>query len=175
MSSNKSKFNSKYQQGVYTLINPQKYIGNPVDIKFRSSWEQAFCRYLDTNDKIIKWTSEQPVITYSDLHGKVHRYFPDFYYEMLRNGDSNNYERVIVEIKPSSELEPPRKPLNETAKALENYEYAVRTHIKNKLKWATASEYAEKNGMRFIIITEVILIKQGLIPPKATYKKRRTR
>ena len=105
------------------------------------------------------------------MRGKVHRYFPDFYYEMLRNGDADNYERVIVEIKPTTELEPPRKPLNETGKALENYEYAVRTHIKNKLKWSAASEYANKMGMKFVIITEDRLIREGLIPPKRNYKK----
>lgn len=170
MSSNKSKWNSKYNQGIYNLLHPEKYIGNPLDIKFRSSWEGAFCRYLDTNERIIKWGCEQPVITYSDLRGKVHRYFPDFYYEMLRNGDSNDYLRVIVEIKPSSELVPPIKPLNETAKALQNYEYAVRTHIKNKLKWSAAEDYARKTGMEFVIITEDRLVKQGLIPPK-NYKK----
>lgn len=171
MSSNKSKFNSKYQQGVYTLINPQKYIGNPLDIKFRSSWEQSFCRYLDTNDKIIKWTSEQPVITYFDSNNKPHRYFPDFYFEMLKNDDSMDYKRIIVEIKPSTELEPPKKPQNETGKALENYEYALRTYIKNKTKWSYAVDYANKNNMEFIIITEQRLIKEGLIPPKSTYKK----
>ena len=172
MSSNKSKFNPKYNQGVYNLIHPEKYIGNPLDIKFRSSWELAFCRYLDTNDKIIKWTSEQPVITYSDLRGKVHRYFPDFYFESLKNGDCMDLKRVIVEIKPASELNPPTRPLNETAKALQNYEYAVRMHIRNKLKWSASIDFAAKNGMEFVIITEDLLIKQGLIPPKSTYKKR---
>ena len=91
---------------------------------------------------------------------------------MSKNGNPNEYERVIVEIKPSTELFPPTRPLNETAKALENYEYAVRTHIKNKLKWSASEDYAKTNGMKFIIITEKRLIKEGLIPPKTTYKKR---
>ncbi len=172
MSSNKSKWNSKYKQGLYTLLNPDKYIGNPIDIKFRSSWEQAFCRYLDTNDKIIRWAVEQPIITYQDLRNHTHRYFPDFYYELMKNGDPQNSVRVIVEIKPAIELNPPEKPKNETGKALENYEYAIRTHIKNKLKWNAAEEFAKKNGMEFVIITEDRLIKEGLIPPKNSYKKR---
>jgi c-di-GMP-related signal transduction protein len=154
------------------LIHPEKYIGNPLDIKFRSSWEAAFCRYLDMNDKIIKWTSEQPVITYLDLRGKSHRYFVDFYYEIIKNNDSSQLERIMVEIKPAAELIPPVRPLNETGKALENYEFAVRTHIKNKIKWANAFEYAQKNGMKFVIITEDRLIKEGLIPAKKTYKKK---
>ena len=172
MSSNKSKWNSAYKQGFYNLINPEKFIGNPIDIKFRSSWEYAFCKYLDLNDKVIKWGCEQPIITYSDLRGRVHRYYPDFFYQVMRNGETTELEKVIVEIKPASELIPPIKPLNETGKALENYEYAVRTHIKNKLKWSATEEYARKMGMKFVIITEDRLIKEGLLPPKTTYKKK---
>ncbi len=172
MSSNKSKFNAKYTQGLYNPINPDKYIGNPLDIKFRSSWEYAFCRYLDTNEKIIRWACEQPIIMYHDTKGQSHRYYPDFYYHIMRNGDPLDYKKIIVEIKPASELIPPIRPLNETGKALENYEYAVRTHIKNKLKWSASVAFAEKMGMEFVIITEDRLIKEGLIPPKSPYKKR---
>lgn len=163
MSANKSKFNKKYKQGFYHPQNPSKYIGDPNNIKFRSSWEYAFCTYLDLTEKVIKWACEQPVITYSDLRGKVHRYYPDFYYEILKNGDSQNYGRVIVEIKPANELVPPEKPTKETGKALENYEYAVRTHVKNKLKWSATEDYAKRNGMEFIIITEKKLKEKGLL------------
>ena len=162
MSSNKSAWNNKYKQGFYKLINPEKYIGDPNNIKFRSSWEYAFCSYLDNNQKIMKWSCEQPVISYTDLRNKLHRYYPDFYYE-LKTDDINLMKRVIVEIKPKTELYPPERPKNETAKALENYEYAVSTHIKNKLKWSAAEEYAKKRGMEFAILTEDHLQKAGLI------------
>lgn len=168
---NRSKLNSKYNQGKYQLRNPDKYKGNPSEIIYRSSWEFAFCNYLDTNENIMKWSCEQPIITYQDLRNKVHRYYPDFYYEKKTNGD-DLMDRVIVEIKPKTELYPPIRPKNETAKALENYEYAVRTHIKNKLKWSAAEEYAKKRGMQFIIITEDHLINAGLIPEKKKYTKR---
>lgn len=172
MSSNKSNWNSSYNQGLYSLVNVSKYVGNPTDIKYRSSWELAFCRYLDLNERVLKWACEQPIITYSDLRGQVHRYYPDFMYTLMKNDDPNDFKKVIVEIKPSTELFPPKRPLNETAKALQNYEYAVRTHIKNKLKFSAACDYAEKHGMEFVIITEDRLIKEGLIPPKTSYKKR---
>lgn len=162
MSSNKSKWNNKYKQGFYSLKNPEKYKGDPNNVKFRSSWEYAFCNYLDNNEKIIKWSCEQPIITYKDLRNKVHRYYPDFYYEIKTDGD-NLMDKVIVEIKPKVELFPPVEPKNQTAKALENHEYAVRTHIKNKLKWSAAEEYARKRGMQFVIITEDHLQKAGLI------------
>lgn len=162
MSSNKSSWNSKYKQGFYKLLNPNKYIGDPNNVKFRSSWEYVFCSYLDNNDKVIKWGCENLVISYTDLRGKLHRYYTDFYYEMKTN-DENFMKKVIVEIKPKTELFPPSRPKNETAKALENYEYSMRTHIKNKLKWSAAEEYAKKRGMEFVIITEDHLQKAGLL------------
>jgi hypothetical protein len=162
MSSNNSKWNSKYKQGYYHLVNPDKYMGDPSNIKFRSSWEYAFSSYLDNNPKIIKWSCEQPIISYTDLRGKLHRYYPDYYYEM-KTDDENLMQRVIVEIKPKTELYPPDRPKNETAKALENYEYAIRTHIKNKLKWSKAEEYCEKRGIKFVIITEDQLKRAGIL------------
>jgi len=168
---NKSKLNNKYNQGKYQLRNPEKYKGNPSEVIYRSSWELAFCNYLDNNPAITKWSCEQPIITYQDLRNKVHRYYPDFYYEKLSN-DVDGIVRVIVEIKPKVELFPPLAPKRETAKALENHEYAIRTHIKNKLKWSAAEEYAKKRGMEFVIITEEYLIRAGLIPdPKLKYKR----
>jgi len=169
---NNSEFNTKYKQGKYKLRNTDKYKGNPSEIRYRSSWEFAFCNYLDTNDTVIKWSCEQPIITYQDLRNKVHRYYPDFYYEKLTN-DDDRMERVIVEIKPSVELFPPEEPKKQTAKALENFEYSVRMHIKNKLKWSAAVEYAEKKGMKFVIITEKHLINAGLIPPPKKYYNRK--
>jgi len=162
MSANKSKIGAgKYKQGKYKLVNEAKYQGDPSSIIYRSSWEYVFCQYLDNHPDVIKWKCEDPVITYSDLRGKIHRYYPDFYYEMKTN--DGDMERVIVEIKPKKELYPPKKPKNETAKALENYEYGIRTHIKNKLKWEASVTYARKRGMKFIIITEDYLKRAGLL------------
>lgn len=162
MSSNKSPFNNKYRQGYYKLINTSKYLGDPNNVKFRSSWEYAFCSYLDNNEKVMKWACEQPVITYQDLNGKTHRYYIDFYYQIKTN-DDNLMKTVIVEIKPKHELYPPTRPKNETSKALENYQYSVKMHIINKLKWSAASDYAKKRGMEFVIITEDHLQKAGLL------------
>jgi hypothetical protein len=159
---NNSKWNSKYNQGLFTPKNPDKYIGNVSSIKYRSSWELAFCNYLDNNPKVLKWSSEQPIITYQDLRNKTHRYYPDYYYE-LKTDDDNFMKKVVVEIKPKSELYPPITPKNQTAKALESHEYKVRTHIKNLLKWSKAIEFCEKRGMEFQIITEDHLRKANLI------------
>jgi len=138
-------------------------MGDPTNIIFRSSLEYSFCVFLDKNKNIKKWGSEIIVIHYRDLQGNSHKYFTDFYYELIIDNDSNNFKRVIVEVKPERELYPPTRPKNETAKSLENYEYAVRTHVKNKLKWQAAFEYAKKRKMEFVIITEKRLQKEGII------------
>lgn len=176
MSSNKSQLNSNYQQGKYQLKNANKYIGDPQNIVYRSSWELAFCNYLDVNKSIIKWSCEQPIVVYQDMtsmeHGvpKTRRYYVDFFYEKLIDGDECS-EKVMVEIKPSTEVKPPVRPLNETTKALKNYSYGIKTYAKNCCKWEAAERYAKKRGYQFLIITEVHLMKAGLIPAKSKYRK----
>ena len=60
----KSKFNPK---------NPQKYIGNSANIICRSLWERTFCKYLDENQNILRWSSEELVIPYvSPIDDKIH-------------------------------------------------------------------------------------------------------
>ena len=161
MSNNKSPYNSKYKQGIYIPQNKEKYFG--TEIKFRSSLEYAFCVFLDLNERILKWSSENPIIIYQTLDSQTHRYYPDFYYEMMTDNDPNKLKRVVVEIKPKSELYPPVKPLNETFKSLSNYEYSVKMHVKNKLKWNAAEEYCKSRGMEFVIITDEILKNRGII------------
>lgn len=163
MSSNKSQWNSAYKQGFFKPQNISKYIGDTSNIKYRSSWEFSFATYLDMNPKILRWSCEQPIIMYQDLANTTHRYYPDFYYEIMVGDNANEFNRVIVEIKPKAELYPPERPKNETAKALENYEYAVRMHIKNKLKWNAAEDFAKKYKMQFVIITEDKLRQKGLL------------
>ena len=115
------------------------------------------------NEKILKWGMEMPIITYTDLRNKTHRYYPDFMYQICVNDDPHNFKTVVAEIKPSTELSPPIKPLNESGKKLESYEYAVRTYTKNLLKWSKSVDYCKNNGMEFIIITEKHLKQKGLI------------
>ena len=64
MAINRAKLgNKKYKQGNYLLQNPNKYIGQ-IPVKYRSSWEQAFCKFCDLNDKVIKWSAEFLEIPY---------------------------------------------------------------------------------------------------------------
>lgn len=159
---NNSKFNNKYHQGVFVPTNKQKYIG-VIPIKYRSSWEYYFMNYLDLKEEVIKWSSETIVITYFDLKNKSHRYYTDFYYELQNPNNPTLLEKVLVEIKPLKELTPPDRPLNETSKALSNYEYAIRTYMKNKLKWSAAVDFCNTRGWKFVIITEQHLKQYGIM------------
>jgi hypothetical protein len=152
-------------KGSYMLQNPNKYIGI-TPILYRSSWEFAFCRFCDLNDKVIKWSCESLEIPYqtSNLTGQIenHRYYPDFYVEMA-SGETDRYDRVVIEIKPKHETEFPVPQKRQTLKTLENYEYALKTYKKNLHKWAFTKDWCERRGLKYVIITEEDLKKKGLI------------
>jgi hypothetical protein len=168
MTKNRSRPNRRYKQGKYLLQNLEKYLGNPSEIIYRSSWEHAFCRFCDINQNVRRWSAEGLVIPYQITNDKNqvenHRYYPDFYLEMITNGDSEKYDRVVIEIKPKAETNPPKAPQKQTLKMLENYEYSLRTYKKNLHKWAFTKDWCEKRNIKFIIITEDDLRKKGLIP-----------
>ena len=70
----------RIKKGIYKPKNISKYRGDYRNIVYRSGLELKFMRYLDGNDSILKWSSEEIVIPYrSPIDGKVHRYFPDFW------------------------------------------------------------------------------------------------
>jgi len=54
---------SRFAQGVYTVINREKYVGNGLP-RFRSSWEFNFMSFLDTNTNVLQWVSESIRIPY---------------------------------------------------------------------------------------------------------------
>jgi hypothetical protein len=79
---------SGFRQGYYTLSNPDKYVGDPTKIIYRSSWEYRFCRYCDLTESVIKWSSEPYPIKYiSPFDNKEHNYYIDFYM-CLQKGDA---------------------------------------------------------------------------------------
>ena len=92
--------------GRFKPKNYKKYKGDPTKIIYRSLWERRFMVYLDNNDKIIEWNSEEVIIPYrSPVDKRVHRYFPDFYikYQNARG----QIIREIIEVKPKGQLSPP--------------------------------------------------------------------
>ena len=153
----------KFYSGEYKVINIKKYIGDPTKIYYRSGWELKFMIYLDSNDSILRWSSEQITIPYQDVKGHYHRYYPDFYIERIDNQNHHRFDRVVIEIKPNKEKFPPKQPKKMTAKALESYEYQLRNYQKNIYKWSKAKIYCEKMGMVFYIMDEFDLKKYGIM------------
>ena len=136
-------------KGKYKPTYPEKYLGDPTNIIYRSLWERKFCKYCDLNDSIIKWASEEITIPYrSPIDNRIHRYFPDFYIK-YRDSDGK-IKNSLIEIKPLKQTIPPVKPSRQTKKYIsEAYEYA-----KNQAKWKVAREFCEDRQWEFKVLTE---------------------
>lgn len=97
-------------------------------------------QYCENNPSIIKWASEPIEINYiSRFDNKEHRYYPDFVIQN-KKGDV-----IIVEVKPANQTVKPD--ITDTIWLKEQW-------IKNCDKWNAAKAYAQKRGMKFIIVTE---------------------
>lgn len=144
------------------MLNPEKVIKptdnymksyiieeNLIKLNYKSSLECKCLRYCDMN-KYIKRYSLEPfsIQYYKPTTQKFHRYFVDLYIEF------ENSQKFLVEVKSSCETVEPKKPSKKTQKAILNYQKALQTYIINQAKWKAATEFAESNNMRFIILTE---------------------
>lgn len=136
-------------KGIYKPSYPQKYIGDPSNIIYRSLWERKFMNYCDLNENIIKWASEEIFIPYiSPIDNRVHKYFPDFY---IKYKDSKgNLKESLIEIKPKRQVEGPKPGKRVTQKQI----YEVREYAKNQAKWKAAKEFCEDRRWEFKILTE---------------------
>lgn len=157
MSKHQLNKQDKYHQGVYKIQFPDKYIGNPNEILYRSSWEFKFMIYCDLNPGVIKWGSEVFKIPYNDFMGHNHVYIPDFYLE-TRNLENPLYmNRFLVEVKPEKQIREPVIPMTISEKKLKGLEYDINEWRKNKYKWAYAQEWCKNRDIQFWLITETHL------------------
>mgnify|MGYP001381343740 CR=1 FL=1 len=153
MSIKNLKPNSKsgFIQGYYDIRNPNKYFG-PTPIIIRSSYEYKFATFCDYDPRVIKWSSEPFFIKYFyTIDGKYHKYYPDFLFSMKKEDKVENY---VVEIKPKSQLMPPKAPKKNSVKSLLSYKRAAETYIKNKCKLAALKQYAQVNNYKLLVLTE---------------------
>jgi len=133
----------------YNPENKDKYIGDPSNIICRSSWERKVCKYLDKNKNILRWGSEELVIPYySPIDKKTHRYYPDFILE--KRNSAGEIETIVIEVKPSKQTVKPKTKKKKT----KSYIRECITFEVNSAKWKSAREYCNKNGWKFMIITE---------------------
>jgi hypothetical protein len=140
---------SRFQQGLFRPHNPSKYVGDPTNIVYRSSWELKFMRWADSNPAVISWASEEIAVPYHDrASNKLRRYFPDFLIKIKTK--DGKVETWLVEIKPSKETMPPVR----GSKKERTYIKEVKTFATNYSKWESAKRFCDKNNMKFKILTE---------------------
>jgi hypothetical protein len=126
----KRKKKNRYHRGTHT---------SPIagECKFRSSWEQKYMEYLDSNLEVLSWSYEKLSIEYisNKKTKKVRKYYPDFQIE-YKDG-----RKVIVEIKPSRKLQ----------------QATVVKKIRAAKEWCTAHDVVYK------VLTEIELKDIGLL------------
>ena len=134
--------------------NPKKYMGDPTKIISRSSWETRAMNWLDLNDSVLLWASEEMTVQYySPIDCKMHRYFPDFLAKMkLKDGSTKTY---MIEVKPNKERYP------SLSKNKKTFITEMCTYTVNQAKWKAADEFCKSRGIEFIVLDEYDLgIKQ---------------
>lgn len=146
--------------GRFIPKNPQKYVGNSNNILFRSSWELTFMKWLDQNNAVLRWGSEELAIPYvnpvkTDAFGrpKISQYYPDFI--ILYRDTTGNIIKEIIEVKPHKETR-----LTPGMSERDKMMYAV-----NQAKWKAASIFAEAQGATFRVVTEKTLYKSKAKAP----------
>lgn len=139
---------SKYSQGKYQLLHPEKYVGKKSPT-FRSSWEHTFMRFCDNNPNVIQWASESIHINYKNpFTNKNTIYVPDFLVIYLDKNGQRHGE--LIEVKPSKEttMEAAKSVRDKAAVAL------------NMCKWQAAQAWCKAQGLTFRVINEQDIFKQ---------------
>jgi hypothetical protein len=179
--------NSNTAHGFYEIKNVDKYIGDPTKCMYVSSWELRFMIYLDNLDLVHRWASEEIAIPYylPNEHGhmQIHNYFPDFYVEYTKKSDPEYLEKVVIEVKPTTDINPNFvewhedgsfhiKPItSKSPKAVQNRMYQLNEFQKNLFKWDAAKKWCEERNMLFHIVTEQEMIEKHIMPPINKYKR----
>ena len=138
-------------KGKFKPKNRDKYKGNPTNIIYRSLWERRFMVYCDSNNSVVKWSSEEIVIPYrSPFDRKIHKYYPDFWVKIKKH--DGTIETSIIEVKPKSQTIPPKDTSRKRKSGrflLEMKRYGI-----NEAKWIAANTYCKYKNWKFKIITE---------------------
>jgi glutaredoxin len=154
----KVKPNGEYKSGLFSPSNPEKYIGDIHNIIYRSSWEYRFCVYCDTNESILRWSSEPISIDYyNPLDKKNHKYNVDFYIKVLK--EDREEQEWIIEIKPEKQKKKPVYEGSMTLSKLKSYNRNMQIWITNQAKFKAAKEWAEKRNFKFGVVDENFLFK----------------
>lgn len=175
-------------QGYYKVSNKEKYLGNPELIIYRSSWEFSFCKWCDFSPSIIRWSSEPIRIPYYDRTSKLGEceklgldpnnpknwitkfYNTDFWIEVKKA--DGEIERWFIEIKPKMKLSKPKPPKDGAPlKDKKRFNMMAKEYLINEAKFAALRAWAEKNGAKFYVFTELELERYGIIGGRFDLKK----
>lgn len=139
----------KTYKGKFTPKFPKKYVGDPTNIIFRSSWELRAMKSLDENSNVLEWRSEEVAIPYFDPStGRYRRYFPDFIVKVKKG--ENETKVLMLEVKPKKQTVEPKVQKRKT----KAYITEVTTWATNQAKWKAAQEYCDDRNWEFKLITE---------------------
>lgn len=146
-----------YHKGKFTDIkHPEKYVGDKTNIIYRSHWERNVMRWLDGNESVVEWASEEIAIPYEHpIYQKRHKYYPDFYIK-FKDGSVK-----VIEVKPEIQTKKPEKPKSQ--RKTSRYVNEMITYTINMSKWAKATEVSERNDFVFEIWTEKTLKEMGIL------------
>ena len=135
-------------RGRFYPKHPLKYKGDPNKIIYRSSWEVRVMKYLDENDGVVWWASEEMNVKYiSPVDGRVHRYFPDFVVKVRRKDNSSTI--FMLEVKPEAQTK-----LRQPKRVTKQYINEAATYAINQAKWKYAEEFCKDHGWVFRVVTE---------------------
>ena len=135
-------------KGRFYPRNPQKYLGDPKNIIYRSSWEHKIMDSFDKRSDVLSWSSEEMCVPYiSPVDSKRHRYFPDFIVKIQSKDGS--LKTFMVEVKPEKQSRPPER----KSRVTKQYIHEVVTWGVNQAKWKAAIEYCKDRNWQFIVMT----------------------
>ena len=140
---------SKYANGFYQILNPEKYVGKGQP-HYRSSWEHTFMRFCDNNPSVLQWANEAIHINYRNpFTNKNTIYVPDF---LIQYRNKNNLIITeLIEIKPKKQ-----SVIEEKMSSRDRAVVAV-----NYAKWDAATKWAKNNGLTFRVINEDQIFHNG--------------
>ena len=137
-----------WSQGIFTPKFPEKYLGDPTQIHYRSSWELYFNTYIDANPNVIKWASEEIEIPYlHPFYNQIRTYYPDYFVEYVDT--AGRHKKEIIEVKPENQIK-----LAKNAKRAEQETYLI-----NLSKWDSCKKFCDKYGIDFRIVSEKQLFR----------------
>ena len=141
-----------WKQKLYELVHPEKYIGDPRKLIYKSSWEQEAFKVCDNNPYVLEWGYEIAPIPYAvpsrenPQVSRIKKYFPDLY--IVTQNETGVITKWMIEIKPLKQTQRGRS-RNPRTRMYEDYTWTV-----NQLKWQAAKSWCDLRNIKFEVTTE---------------------